>query len=237
MATTTIPDTALPAAPPVSADLDPDIGLLLLGELRLNLAALGIDGCTPDFDQVLIQLTADNEPYEFELAASGELVIIPPMASESGVCKSYLCAELAMWRRAHGGVCYWMRCAYRLPSGALLMPNASWITQERHNNLTRKERDGAINGAPDFVAEVLAPYDTATLPQLLARMTEWLDGGAKLGWLVAVRERRAYIYRAGQDEPEILDNPETLSGEDVLPGFLFEVRRLIFDLYGKETEE
>ena len=63
-----------------------------------------------------------------------------------------------------------------------------------------------------------------------------MDGrrNARLGWLIDYLTRRAYIYRAGQDAPEILENPETLSGEDVLPGFAFEVRRLIFDRHSEE---
>ena len=229
MTTTKMPETFVPATAPA-----PVYDEIPTGELRLNLSALGIDGHAPDFDQVLIRLSADNEPYGFEFTTQGELAIIPPMASESGVCKGYLCGELAIWQRANSGVCYWMRCLYRLPGGALLMPNASWITQKRYDALTRRERDGAINGAPDFVGEVLAPYDTMPLPQLLARMSDWLNGGIKLGWLIDVTERRAHIYRPGQDAPEILDNPETLSGEDILPGFTFPVRRLIFD---RHTEE
>ena len=228
MTTTTTPETA-----PVLA---PTYDEILTGELRLNLSALGIDGRAPDFDQVLIRLSEDNEPYVFEFTTQGELTVIPPMASESAVCKGYLCGELSIWQRANGGACYWMRCLYRLPGGALLMPNASWITQKRYDALTRQERDGAINGAPDFVGEVLAPYDTTPLPQLLHRMTDWLNAGIKLGWLIDVTARRAYIYRPDQDEPEILDNPETLSGEHILPGFAFPIRRLIFDRYGKELE-
>jgi hypothetical protein len=48
-------------------------------------------------------------------------------------------------------------------------------------------------------------------------------------------------YRAGQPEPQLLEDPETLDGEDVLPGFIFPVedvlpgfvfpvRQYIFDL-------
>ena len=51
-----------------------------------------------------------------------------------------------------------------------------------------------------------------------------------MGWLIDASNRRVYIYRAGQPEPELLENPETLDGEDVLPGFVFQVRRYIFDL-------
>ena len=230
MATAMLPD----AAPP---DAFPAYHELLDGELRLNLSALGVDASIPDFDQVLIRLSEDNEPYVFEFTAQGELAVIPLLASASVVCKGELCGDLGIWRRTYGGVAYAMRCLYHLPGGALLTPNASWITQERYDALTRRENQGAINGAPDFVGEVLAPYDTTPLPQLLTRMTDWMNAGVKLAWLIDAYARRAYIYRAGQTEPDILDNPATLSGENVLPGFVFPVGQLIFDRYGKELEE
>ena len=61
-------------------------------------------------------------------------------------------------------------------------------------------------------------------------MRLWMDGGARLGWLIDPTNRRVYVYRAGQPEPEVLEDPETLDGEDVLPGFSFSVRQYIFDM-------
>ena len=87
-------------------------------------------------------------------------------------------------------------------------------------------------GSPDFVIEVRSRSDR--LPPFLAKMQEWMDGGAALGWGIDSRQRRAYVYRAGMAEPEILEDPESLSGEDLLPGFIFEVRRLIFDRISEE---
>ena len=117
---------------------------------------------------------------------------------------------------------------YRLPDGARYMPDASWINQERYESLTDAELSDVINGAPDFVIEVHSRSDS--LSAGLAKMQEWMDAGAKLGWYVHPYLRRVYVYRAGR-AVEILDDPETLSGEDVLPGFVLEVRRLIFDRY------
>ena len=57
-----------------------------------------------------------------------------------------------------------------------------------------------------------------------------MDNGAKLGWLIDPIERTVRVYRVGAAEPELLNDPETLAGEDVLSSFVFEVRRLIFDL-------
>ena len=75
--------------------------------------------------------------------------------------------------------------------------------------------------------EIRSTYDN--LAPLHAKMRLYIQNGALLGWLIDARNRRVYIYRAGRPEPEAVDNPSILSGEDVLPGFAFEVARWIFD--------
>ncbi|MDE2785379.1 MAG: Uma2 family endonuclease [Chloroflexota bacterium] len=212
-------------APP--DDPEPAADWVLAGELRLNLSALGVDHLAPDFGERLCQLSTDNPPWQFEYSAAGELIIVPPPGSESSREEADAIGELYIWRRLNGGMSYPSSVGFHLPSGAQRIPDAAWITQERYDNLTPAEHRGTINGAPDFVVEIRSRSDR--LPPFLAKMQEWMDGGATLGWGIDSRQRRAYIYRAGVAEPEILDNPESLSGEDLLPGFIFEVRRLIFD--------
>ena len=254
MVTTTMPDTAPPAAAPAptaplptaapTPEPEPQIaapepayphGWPLLGELRLNLSALGIDHLAPDFGERFCRMTADNESWQFEYSAEGELIIMPMPAQESVRDETETTLELGIWRRRNGGMSYGANIGCHLPSGAVRAPDAAWISQERYDSLTPLERRGTLNGAPDFLVEIRSRTDR--LPPFLSKMAEWMAGGAKLSWGIDPRNRRAYIYRAGQDAPEILENPETLSGEDVLPGFTFEVRRLIFDCYGKELGE
>ena len=67
------------------------------------------------------------------------------------------------------------------------------------------------------------------LAPLHAKMRLYIQNGALLGWLIDARNRRVYVYRAGEPEPELLEDPATLSGEDVLPDFTFDVARWIFD--------
>ena len=218
--------TAPPDGPEPAADWP------LTGEFRLNLSALGIDHLAPDFGERLCQFSTDNPPWQFEYSAQGELIIMPPPGSESSREEAVAGGELYVWQRSNGGMSYGATVGFRLPSGAQRIPDAAWITQERYDNLTPIERRGTIHGAPDFVVEIRSRTDR--LPPFLAKMQEWMDGGATLGWGIDSRQRRAYVYRAGLAEPEILENPETLSGEDLLPGFSFDVRRLIFDRHSEE---
>ncbi|TRU96155.1 MAG: Uma2 family endonuclease, partial [Microcystis wesenbergii Mw_QC_S_20081001_S30D] len=50
------------------------------------------------------------------------------------------------------------------------------------------------------------------------KMQEYLDNGTRLGWLINRKTREVEIYRQGQ-AVEILTNPESLSGENILSEF------------------
>ena len=228
----TTPPAPAPTPPPPQPLSEPDLASPLVGELRLNLSALGINHLAPDFGERFCQFADDNPLWQFEISAEGELIVTPMPGQQSSRAESVANGELYLWTRDNGGVSYPSGMPFRLPSGAQRIPDAAWITQERHDNLTPSEIHGTINGAPDFLIEIRSRTDR--LPPFLAKMAEWMAAGARLGWGIDPRQRRAYIYRPNQDEPEILDNPETLSGEDVLPGFAFPVRRLIFDRYTEE---
>ena len=65
---------------------------------------------------------------------------------------------------------------------------------------------------------------------LQRKMQLWMDGGARLGRLIDPQDRRVYIHRGGRQDREVLEDPETLDGEDVLPGLSFRVRERLFDM-------
>ena len=216
-----------PTAPATEQTNDaPDFPLV--GPLRLNLAALGVDGNAPDFGERLCLLSRDNGRFQFEYSAKGELIIMPPTGAEGGHGEQGANYAVFGWGLDNPGRTYPQTTLFKLPSGAQYMPDAAWINQDRYENLSQQERRGSINGAPDFLIEVHSRSDS--LRAGLAKMAEWMEGGTVLGWYVHPFQRRVYVFRAGQ-EVEILDDPETLSGEDVLPGFVLDVRRLIFDRY------
>ena len=76
---------------------------------------------------------------------------------------------------------------------------------------------------PDFLVELRSKNDT--LKDLRAKMEEYRENGAKLGWLIDPKNKRVEIYRPGQ-AVEVLENPSHLSGETVLPGFSLSLKRV-----------
>jgi Uma2 family endonuclease len=83
---------------------------------------------------------------------------------------------------------------------------------------------GFIRGAPDLVVEVLSPSDNPS--DLQQKMRDWLEGGARLVWLVAPEAKTATEYRA-DGSARLLREHESLDAEDVLPGLQIPVDELL----------
>ena len=193
------------AQPPPEPSADPP------GPLTLNIRAIEMTG-----DQ-LLRLCADNRDLRIELTAEKELIIMPPANPTTSSKNGALTAQIYFWSKQDGtGICFDSSAGFTFPNGAMRSPDASWIARERWEALDEDDRHKFSHIAPDFVAELRSPSDR--LPVVQAKMTEYIDNGVRLGWLIDPPQRRVYIYRPGQPM-EILENPETVSGEPVLPGF------------------
>lgn len=99
--------------------------------------------------------------------------------------------------------------------------DAAWVLRSRLEELSPEVKQRFLPLAPDFVIELRSPSDP--LEKLRAKMEEYAAQGVRLGWLLDPDERRVYVVRVGA-APEVLDNPERLSGEPVLPGLEMDLR-------------
>ena len=198
------------------------------GSIVLRLDALGLDFRAADFPTRFIEFCEANDDYEMEINEAGELVILPMTGFRGNRREHYINIFVGNWEIANGGVSVSQSSRFRLATGAIRGPDAAWITQERYDTATEHERETVFPGAPDFVVEIRSRTDN--LAPLQRKMQLWMDGGARLGWLIDPPNRQVYVYRAGQSEPGLLEDPETLAGEDVMPGFSFGVRQYIFDM-------
>ena len=220
-------DTVEPAPICVGRNFAPPPGIL-----RLNLAGLGIDHRAPDFPDKFCAFCEQNDLYEMEVSADGELIILPMVGARESRYQLTLNYFLGKWHMAHGGIGLSQSARFQLPSKEIRGADATWMTREHFDTLSPEQKESIAEITPDFVAEIRFQRDS--LRRLQDKMRNWMAAGARLGWLIDTRNRRVYVYRAGQPEPELLDDPEALHGEDVLPGFVFPVRQYIFDLAGPE---
>ncbi len=167
------------------------------------------------------RLAEYNEDKRLEMTATGELIIMPPTGGSAGWKNLSLSAQLYNWSIQDGtGIGFDSSTEFVLPNGARRSPDVSWIKLDRWNQLTQQEKDGFPPIAPDFVIELVSPSDLKNqrYEDLQAKMRSYLDNGVRLGWLIEPEARKVEIYRF-KHPVAILDNPSTLSGEEVLPGF------------------
>ncbi|MEO0407958.1 MAG: Uma2 family endonuclease [Cyanobacteria bacterium P01_A01_bin.135] len=172
-------------------------------------------------------LAAANPDLRLERTAAGHLTVNPPTGSESGKRNAKIITQLGIWGEANEqlGEYFDSSTGFELPNGSNRSPDASWVRQDRWEALTAEQRKGFAPLCPDFVVELRS--ETDKLKDLRDKMQEYLDNGAKLGWLIDPKSKRVEIYRQGQ-AVEILDSPSVLFGEPVMPGFTLSLKR-IFD--------
>ena len=132
-----------------------------------------------------------------------------------------LAFQVELWnRQSKMGVVFDSSTGFRLSNGAIRSPDVSWIAIERWNSLSDKQKRGFAPIDPDFVIELLSPTDDLSIAQ--RKMTEYIDCGVKLGWLINPDEKQVEIYRLGKDK-QVINNPDNLSGEEVLPGLTLDL--------------
>jgi Uma2 family endonuclease len=171
-------------------------------------------------DEQFYRLCHDNPDLRIELSADRELVIMSPTGSKTGNRNSKINQRLANWAEDDDtGICFDSSAGFTLPNGAKRSPDAAWVRREVWNALTEEEQEKFAPICPDFVVELRSPDDS--LAALQEKMEEYIENGTQLGWLFNPPIKRVYIYRPGQPM-ECLENPSSLSGEPVLPGFVFD---------------
>ncbi|MBP0027023.1 Uma2 family endonuclease [Roseofilum sp. Guam] len=169
-------------------------------------------------------LAASNRELRLERTAQGELIVNPPTGWETGKRNFSIIGQLHRWYEEYQqGEAFDSSTGFILPNGANLSPDAAWISQERWDALTDEQKGTFPHICPDFVVELRSKSDT--LKSLQEKMQEYIDNGAKLGWLIDPQNRMVEVYRVGL-EAEKLSNPTELSGEEILPGFVLNLRRV-----------
>jgi len=175
-------------------------------------------------DEQFAQLCRLNPDLRFEYTSTGELLIMTSTGGWTGNRNIRLAARLQLWAETDGtGLAFDSSTIFLLPSGAKRMPDASWMRLERWNALTREQQEGIPPCCPDFILELRSPSDR--LPDLQGKMEEYLNNGARLGWLIDPIERVVYVYQPGE-AVERLDHPREVSGEPVLAGFVLRLEAI-----------
>lgn len=184
------------------------------------------------FEAVLRKLDDDdffefcqaNRDVRIERTKNGDLIIMPPTGGKTGGGNFYLTAKFGVWVEADGtGKGFDSSTGFKLPNGAERSPDVAWVRRERWEALTAKEQEQFPPLCPDFVIELRSRTDS--LAVLQEKLQEYIENGAQLGWLIDPAARKVYLYRPGAPV-EQLDNPEYVSGDPLLPGFVLNLAPL-----------
>jgi Uma2 family endonuclease len=183
--------------------------------LKLNLDQVHLT------DEQFYQLCINNPDLVIERTAQGVLIFMSPVGGDSGNYEMELAIDLGNWnRQTKLGKVFSSSTLFKLPGGGDRSPDAAWVELSRWQRLTPEERQKFPPIAPDFVLELRSRTDD--LETLQEKMQEYMDSGVRLGWLFNPQDQQLEIYRQGRDK-EVRSLPTTLSGEDVLPGFVLPV--------------
>ena len=179
-----------------------------------------------------IELTEDqffefcqiNSELRFERTAEGELLIMPPEGGATGARSARITTRLGVWSEKDGtGIYFGSSTGFRLEDTSMRAPDAAWMLRSRWEQIGEAQQEKFIPACPDFVLELRSPNDTLRDQQ--DKMERYMRNGARLGWLIDPKPRHVYVYRLGAPV-ERLENPETVSGDPVLPGFSLDLREI-----------
>jgi Uma2 family endonuclease len=177
-------------------------------------------------DEQFYQLCRRHPDIHFERSATGELVIMPPTGGVSGNRNFSLTGQLWAWadRYPDLGVGFDSSTCFKLPNGADRAPDVAWVRADRWDALTPEQQEKFPPIAPDFVIELRSRTDD--LKPLQAKMAEYAANGVRLGLLLNPQDRQVEVHRP--DRPmELLAAPNSIDCDEVLPGFVLKLDRVM----------
>jgi Uma2 family endonuclease len=176
---------------------------------------------TPD---LLLELSSLNSDLRLELTAEGELVIMPPAGGRAGNRNKAITVQLGIWTEQDGtGIDFDSSTGFKLTPRMVRSPDASWVARARWDELSEEEQEHYPPLCPEFVVELRSLSDRVSTLQ--AKMRQYIEHGARLGWLIDPYSRRIYVYRPNHPM-ERIDNPQTVSADPVLPGFVLDLTKI-----------
>lgn len=161
-------------------------------------------------------LAMPDDGYRYELVR-GELIRMAPAGSEHGQVAMELAGPLHRYVKTHNlGNVYAAETGFKLESDpdTVRAPDVAFVSRERVAETGRPK--GFWPGAPDLAVEVVSPGDTVN--EVEEKVAEWLEGGARMVWVVSPKLHTVTVYRSLTDIVTLTEK-DKLDGGDVVPGF------------------
>jgi Uma2 family endonuclease len=164
-----------------------------------------------------------DDGFRYELVA-GRLRKMTPAGSLHGVIGMRLAVAISVHVDQHQlGVLFAADTGFELASNpdTVRAPDISYVSRARIPTCGIPRTYWP--GAPDLAVEILSPTDVRS--ELDEKIEEYLTYGVRQVWFVEPLARRVTIHRP-HAKPEVLNEGDTLDGDDLLPGFRYPLSRL-----------
>jgi Uma2 family endonuclease len=177
-------------------------------------------------DDEFFQFCQMNDTLNLERDSQRNIIVMSPTGSLTGNFNLRISAILFMWNESLGlGQVFDSSAGFTLANGAVRSPDVSWVRNEKWNNLSNDQKEKFAPICPDFLIEVRSKSDG--MAYLQNKMSEYIENGTELGWLIDRFDSKVYIYRKGQPVEKIESLNVKLSGEQTLPGFVLDLASII----------
>lgn len=150
----------------------------------------------------------------------GELRPMSPANSRHGEIATQIAVLLRAYARQHKLGRVLVEGGYILSRSpdTVVAPDVSFIQRSRIPSAGLPET--YFDGAPDLAVEIVSPNDSYN--EIEEKIREYFRAGAALVWVVSPRSRSVAVHRPGAPVT-ILQDHDTLTCEDILPGFSIRV--------------
>ena len=166
-----------------------------------------------------------NRDLRIERTAEGDIMIMMPAGFGSGRRNARITAQLSAWAERDGtGIAVDSSAGFKLPNRATRSPDAAWVLKSRLTGFSNEELEKFLPLCPEFVIELRSPSDR--LADLQRKLAEYIENGARLGWLIDPLNGQVLVYRPGR-AVEVLDHPQTISGDPELPGLVMDLKGIL----------
>ncbi len=201
----------MPATPPAPAPFAASAPSL--GGVRPKLFTIA------DVAELPSELPSGPVLYELD---NGRLVTMPPPGNVHGASEGNLITALKNQGEHRGlgkarsgdvGVILWRNPDRLVGADAVFIANSSLPIRE--------SSEGYLETIPDLVVEVRSKNDT--LPAVQRKVDDYLTAGVKVVWVVDPAARTVTAHRRDA-QPQVYLEDDTLTVEDVIPGFQLLVR-------------
>lgn len=178
----------------------------------------------PMTDEELMRFCAANEVLRVEREPNGEILVMTPAGFKTSKMNQRIGRLLDEWTEADGrGVTTDSNGGYTLPDGSVRAPDAAWVSLTRLKGVSAEEQNRFVAVCPEFVIELVSPSDR--LPDVEAKMEQWIENGVEVGWLIDPARKVVAIYRSGQ-AVEVLEDPSSVQGSGLVAGFELVMERV-----------